>query len=79
MMSFSDYVEFRQAVTPSPLRLTRTTAISLASPGLEDTKRAIERAKKRGTSLTTGDLTRAISPETYRTANQAVQPAPPIP
>lgn len=79
MMSFSEYVQSRQAESPSPLRLTRATAISLASPGLEDTKRAIERSKKRGTSLTTSDLTRAISPETYRTANQAVQPAPPIP
>jgi hypothetical protein len=72
MMTFSEFVKSMQKIVPNPLRLTHATSSSFASPGIEDTKRAIERATKRGRFVTPDDLKRAISPESQQTANQGV-------
>ena len=73
MMSFYEFLASRKMdSTPNARTLSTTTAASLASPGLLDTKRAIERAKKRGTPLTPADLASSISPESQQIANQGV-------
>lgn len=77
MMTFGEYMEAVQAAMPSPLWLTHATTASLATPGKEDTKRAIERAAKRGRAVTPDDLRAGVSPESQEKAIQGVQPVLP--
>lgn len=76
MMCFSEYLEAIQAALPSPLWLTQATAATIASPDKEDTKRAIERAAKRGKAVTPDDLRACISPESIERAQRAVTTVP---
>jgi hypothetical protein len=74
MMTFSEYMAWRgPTASPDPLTRMPQAGSSFAMPNREDTKLAIDKAKKRGIALTQGDLKRAISPEGHRKAIQAVQ------
>ena len=72
MMTFGEYLESMRAAIPSPAHLSQATAFSLAFPGKEDTKRAIDRARKLGRSVTPEDLRAAVSPESQQTARNGV-------
>jgi hypothetical protein len=73
MMTFSEYVASQEGAGILPARQRPPIAVAcLASPGLQDTKRAIERARRRGTPVTPADLKASISPESLRTAKQGV-------
>jgi len=73
MMTFVQYLEAMQAIMPSPLWLTQATASSLATPNREDTRRAIERAAKRGRAVTPDDLRASISPESQEAAKEGIK------
>lgn len=72
MITFGEYLEAMQATMPSPLWLTPATAAMFASPDKADTKRAIERAKKRGRVVTPADLRACISPESQERAMKGI-------
>jgi hypothetical protein len=73
MMTFSEFVASQRPDALSVVQATKSVvARSLASPGTQDTKRAIERARRRGTSVTPADLTNAISPESQQSARDGV-------
>lgn len=73
MMTFIEFMEAMQAAIPSPLWLTQATAASLvATPGKDDTTRALERAKRRGTAVTPDDLRASISPESQEAAKKGI-------
>ena len=73
MMTFGEYIAFQGGVAVLSHQSTKTAASPLlATPGKDDTRRAIEKARRRGTPVTPADLTNAISPESQQTANQGV-------
>lgn len=75
MMTFSEFLASqRNARVPAMPQVDAATAATFATPGKEDTKRAIERAAKRGRSVTPDDLKACISPESVERAQRAVQP-----
>lgn len=71
MMTFGEFLEAMQTLH-GPVRLSQSAVSLIGSPGREDTKRAIERARRLGKSVTPADLTNAISPESQDAANQGV-------
>lgn len=71
MMTFGEYFEMRQAM-PSLSWLIHASSSAFASPGREDTKRAIERAAKRGRSASPDDLRAAVSPESHEAAKDGI-------
>ena len=72
-MTFTEYMASRQTAMPSPPWLTQTAAI-LASPGKHDTRRAIDRATRRGRTVTPDDLKASISPESHEKARDGLKP-----
>lgn len=72
MMTFFEYMEAMQAAMPSPLWLNQATAASLATPNATDTKRAVERAVKRGRSAQPVDLRATVSPESEEAAKKGI-------
>ena len=73
MMTFKEFLASQgRAEMPPAHMLHPTAAVGFASPGKEDTKRAIDKARKRGNFVTPDDLKRAISPESQQTAQQGV-------
>ena len=80
MMTFSEFVASQRPDAPSAAQAKKSVvAPSLASPGTEDTKRAIDKARKRGTVVTPADLRNAISPESHRSAQHGVLGVSPAP
>ena len=77
MMTFTEYMEAMKATMPGPLWLNQATSASLAAPSREDTKRAIERAARRGRAVTPSDLKIATSPESREAARQGIRPVQP--
>jgi hypothetical protein len=74
MMTFYQYLEWQRTALPDAMTVMSMTGIDPAVPNREDTRRAIDRAMRRGTAPTHTDLRASISPETLRTANLAVGP-----
>jgi hypothetical protein len=73
MMTFSEFVASQRSDALSVVPATKSVvAPSLASPGTQDTKRAIERARRLGKAVTPADLTNAISPESQQSARDGV-------
>lgn len=72
MMTFIEFLEAMRTAIPEPTRLSQATAVSLASPNKDDTRRAIERARKMGRGVTPADLKAATSPESREAARQGV-------
>ena len=73
MMTFTEFLASQGRAGMPPARLLHpAVVVGFATPGREDTKRAVERARRRGTTVTPADLTNAISPESQQTANQGV-------
>ena len=72
MMTFIEFLEAMRTGIPEPTRLSQASAVSLASPNKDDTRRAIERARKLGRSVTPADLRVAVSPESQQTARNGV-------
>ena len=72
-MTFAQYMaaQARGGFSTAP-QLRPATAANLAFPGKEDTRRAIDRAKKMGRVVTPDDMKVATSPESQAAARQGV-------
>ena len=70
MMTFIEFLEAMRTAMPDPPHLSQATTFSLAFPGKEDTRRAIERARKLGRVVLPADLKVATSPESREAARQ---------
>ena len=71
-MTFAEYLAAHVRGDFLLLPLLPSTAVSFASPGKDDTKRAIDRARKLGRPVTPADLKLATSPESQEAARQGV-------
>ena len=73
MMTFTEFLASQGRAGKLPaFQLHPKTAVGFATPGTEDTKRAVEQARRRGTTVTPADLTKAISPKSKQIATQGV-------
>jgi hypothetical protein len=79
MMTFYQYLEWQRTALPDAMTMMSMTGIDPAVPNREDTKRSMARARKQGRAPSPADLKNAVSPESHRTANLAVQPKLPRP